>query len=436
MTEKQLAGVGARLDRFLRDLIESMGRTERRHWAQVYIQGLLLDGERKSVQPMAERIAGADEQALNQFLNQSPWDVAEVQRRLARRMVDDYAEPAFWIIDETSFPKAGEHSVGVARQYCGALGKLANCQVAVSLHWSQAEISHPISWRLYLPQDWVEDPKRRQEARIPADVVYRTKQALALELIDQAREWSLPMGQVLADSAYGNDFDFRAALRSRGLGYAVAVEPSTAVWLESPQVPVPAPSGRPGHPRRHPPLADLPAVYSLRATAQSLPPSAWRTVTWRMGTKGPQSSRFALVRVWAAHGWKRSVHPLRSAEWLLIQWPKDATEPSDYWMLWDPARTTAPSLRSAVYAARGRWKIEQDYRELKDELGLDHFEGRGWLGWHHHVTLVSLAFCFLRSEQARFKKNFWCDLADDPPDASGQSDPNGGPVPVVSSPLQ
>jgi len=436
MTEKQLSGVSTRLDRFLRDLIESMGRTERRHWAQVYIQGLLLDGERKSVQPMAERIAGADEQALNQFLNQSPWEVVEVQRRLAQHMVDDGAEPAFWIIDETSFPKAGEHSVGVARQYCGALGKIANCQVAVSLHWSQAEISHPISWRLYLPQDWVEDPKRRQEARIPEEVVYRTKQALALELIDQALQWSLPTGQVLADSAYGNDFDFRAALRSRRLGYAVAVEPSTAVWLESPKVPLPAPSGRPGHPRRHPPLADLPEVFSLRAVAQSLPSSGWRTVTWRMGTKGPQSSRFALIRAWAAHGWKRSVHPLRSAEWLLIQWPKDATEPSDYWMLWDPGRTTAPSLRSAVYAARGRWKIEQDYRELKDELGLDHFEGRGWLGWHHHVTLVSLAFCFLRSEQARSKKNYWCDLADDPPDASGQSDPNGGPVPVVSGPFQ
>ena len=431
MTEKQLSEMRGRLDRFLGELVEPMGRNERQHWAQVYVQGLLLDGQRKSVQPMAARIAGADEQALNQFLNQSPWEVTEVQRRLGCRLVDDGADPLYWIIDETSFPKAGEHSVGVARQYCGALGKIANCQVAVSLHWSQGEMSYPVSWRLYLPEEWLQDPRRRQEAHIPVEVAYRTKQALALELIDQAREWSLPSGLVLADSAYGSDFDFRAALRTRALGYAVAVQPNAAVWLEDPRVPLPKPSGRPGHPRRHPRLVDLPPVLSLLAVAQSLPSSAWRLVTWRAGTKGPQSSRFALLRAWAAHGWKRSVHPLRAPEWLLIQWPKDATEPSDYWMLWNPNRTGAPSLRSAVHAARGRWKIEQDYRELKDELGLDHFEGRGWLGWHHHVTLVSLAFCFLRSEQARAKKNFWCDGADDAPAAPSLPDPNGGPMPVV-----
>src|SRR5208282_2532173 len=154
MTEKQLTGVRARLDRFLRDLVEPMGRSERRHWAQVYIQGLLLDGQRKSVQPIAERIAGADEQALNQFLNQSPWEVVEIQKRFARRLAEEGFDPIYWVVDETSFPKAGGHSVGVARQYCGALGKIANCQVAVSLHWSQAEVSYPVSWRLFLPEAW------------------------------------------------------------------------------------------------------------------------------------------------------------------------------------------------------------------------------------------------------------------------------------------
>src|ERR1019366_7114748 len=206
MTEKQLSGVRTRLERFLGGL----------------------------VQPMAERIAGADEQALNQFLNQSPWAVTEIQRRLARRLADDGADPVYWVIDETSFPKAGAHSVGVARQYCGALGKIANCQVAVSLHWSQSEVSHPISWRLFLPEDWIQDAARRQAARIPAEVVHRTKQALALELIAQAQAWSLPPGVVLADSAYGNDFDFRQELRTRRLGYAVAVEAKTAVWLKDP----------------------------------------------------------------------------------------------------------------------------------------------------------------------------------------------------------
>lgn len=433
MTEKQLSGVHKRLDRFLRALVEPMGRSERRHWAQIYIQGLLLDGERKSVQPMAERIAGADEQALNQFLNQSPWEVSEIQERLARRLADEGVDPIYWVIDETSFPKAGEHSVGVARQYCGALGKIANCQVAVSLHWSQSEVSYPVSWRLFLPEDWIKDAARRQQARIPAEVVHRTKQALALELIGQAQEWALPIGTVLADSAYGNDFEFRAALRDRQLSYAVAVEPNSVVWLDEPAVPLPATRGKKGRPWRHPPVANMPPVFSLLAVAGKLPPQAWRTVTWRAGTKGPQTSRFALVKTWAAHGWRKrpKAPPLRMPEWLLIQWPKDAAQPCDYWMLWNPATDAAPSLRSAVHAARGRWKIEQDYRELKDELGLDHFEGRGWLGWHHHVTLVSLAFCFLRSEQVRSKKNFWCDLADDEADTSGQSDPNGGTMSVV-----
>lgn len=433
MTEIQLSGVRTRLERYLDDLVEPMGRSERLHWAQIYVQGLLLDGQRKSVQPMAARIAGADEQALNQFLNQSPWDVAEIQRRLAQRLVDDGEEPVYWVIDETSFPKAGEHSVGVARQYCGALGKIANCQVAVSLHWSQAEVSYPISWRLFLPEAWINDAGRRQASRIPPELTHQTKQALALELVTQARSWSVPPGVVLADSAYGNDFDFRRELRARGLGYAVAVEPNTAVWLKDPHVPVPVPTGKRGRLRRHPRPEDLPPVCSLRDVAGQLPRKAWHIVTWRQGTKGAQSSRFALVQTWAAHGWRKRSHEQlpRVPEWLLIEWPLDTADPCDYWMLWAPVTEAAPPLRAAVHAARGRWRIEQDYRELKDELGLDHFEGRGWLGWHHHVTLVSLAFCFLRSEQVRAKKNFWRQPSPGPPAAASQPHPHGGPVPVV-----
>jgi SRSO17 transposase len=229
MTEKQLSGVRTRLDRFLGELVEPMGRKDRRHWAQIYIQGLLLDGQRKSVQPIAERIAGADDQALNQFLNQSPWEVDEIQRRLARRLAEDGADPVYWVIDETSFPKAGAHSVGVARQYCGALGKIANCQVAVSLNWSQSEVSYPVSWRLFLPEEWIKDAARRRAAHVPVETVHRTKQELALELIAQAQQWGLPAGTVLADSAYGNDFDFRQRLRERQLPYAVAVEPTTVL---------------------------------------------------------------------------------------------------------------------------------------------------------------------------------------------------------------
>jgi SRSO17 transposase len=242
MRPQTLKSLEKRLTRFLEELTEPMGRSERRPWARVYIQGLLLDGERKSIEPMADRIAEADVQALRQFVGQSPWAVEEVQRRLALKAVDLLSEPEVWIIDETAFPKAGEHSVGVARQYCGTLGKVANCQVAVSLPWSSAEASCPLSWRLYLPKEWIKPPERAAEGKLPAGTVYRSKTELGLELIDQALDWQIPVLPVVADSGYGNDFSFRQHLRQRQLSYVVQVEPTTAVWTEDPNLPLPVPA--------------------------------------------------------------------------------------------------------------------------------------------------------------------------------------------------
>jgi SRSO17 transposase len=231
-----------------------------------------MDGGRKSIEPLAERIAGADVQSLRQFVGQSPWAVEQIQQRLAEKVADLMAEPEVWMIDETSFPKAGEASVGVARQYCGALGKVANCQVAVSLHWSTCEASCPLAWRLYLPQSWLETPARRAEGKIPDDIRYRSKNQLALELIDQVLSWDVPRLPVVADSAYGNDFDFRAALRERGLQYAVAVEPSIKVWTTDPDL-VPLAANKPtGRPREYPALKDLPeAKTSWRRSPRSCP---------------------------------------------------------------------------------------------------------------------------------------------------------------------
>ena len=409
MTPRELQALDQRLTAFLDDLLAPLGRKDRRHWARVYVQGLLLDGERKSIEPMASRIPGADVQALRQFVGQSPWAVEAVQRQLARQVVDLLSDPEVWIVDETSFPKAGDHSVGVARQYCGALGKVANCQVAVTLHWSSAEASCPLGWRLYLPQAWMEDEERAREVKLPAGLVYRRPAELALELIDQMLSWEVPRLPVVADSAYGNSFEFREQLRRRPLSYVMAVEPTTVVWTEDPNaVPVP-PSAATGRPRRYPPLASTPVPQDLTAVARQLPAAAWKKVTWRAGTRGPQRSRFAPLKVWPAHGWRAQMHPQRAAEWLLIEWPEGETKPTQYWLAhWEDER---PGLRRWVRIARARWRIEMDYRELKDELGLDHFEGRHWLGWHHHVTLVTLAYAFLRSEQARLKKNFACDLA-------------------------
>src|SRR5262245_1891955 len=407
MKAQTLKSLETRLTRFLEDLIEPMGRSERQHWARVYVQGLLLDGERKSIEPMADRIVEADVQALRQFVGQSPWAVEAVQQRLAEKVVDLLGEPEVWILDETSFPKAGGHSVGVARQYCGALGKIANCQVAVSLHWSSAEASCPLGWRLYLPREWIVDRQRADEVKLPAEMAYQSKTELGLELIDQSLKWQVPVLPLVADSFYGNEFDFRQQLRRRDLPYAVEVEPRTVVWTEDPNLPLPAlkPTGRP---RRYPPLEALPRPESLRAVAQGLPVSAWKNVTWRQGSRGPQRSRFALIRVWAAHGWREQKHPERVAEWLLVEWPPAKADPGKYWLAHFPSQP--PGIRRLVRIAKARWRIELDYRELKEELGLDHYEGRHWLGWHHHVCLVSLAYAFLRSEQARVKKNFWCDL--------------------------
>jgi SRSO17 transposase len=417
MTPKTLKSLDRRLQQFLEDLTEPMGRSERRRWARVYLEGLLLDGERKSMEPMAARL-DADVQSLRQFVGQSPWEVEEVQQRLALKVVDLLSEPEVWIIDETAFPKAGEHSVGVARQYCGTLGKVANCQVAVSLHWSSAEASCPILWRLYLPKPWLEDADRAAEVKLPPDISYRSKTELALEVIDQALGWELPRLPVVADSFYGNDYGLRQALRERQLPYAVQVEPTTVVWTEDPNRPLPKPKKR-GRPRQYPPLEALPPPQDLRALAEQLPASAWRTVTWRQGSRGPQRSRFALLSVWAAHGWRKQEHPPRVAEWLLVEWPKESAEPTKYWLAQLGSQT--PGLRRLVRIAKARWRVELDYRELKEELGLDHYEGRHWLGWHHHVCLVSIAYAFLRSEQARLKKNLWCDLADGEEEAASHT---------------
>jgi len=431
VTPNEFAALDGRLDAFLADLTASLGRSERHRWAKAYLHGLLLDGARKSIEPLAER-TGVAVQSLRQFVGQSPWAVEEIQGRLAEKIVDLLSEPEVWMIDETSFPKAGEASVGVARQYCGALGKIANCQVAVSLHWSTAEASCPVAWQLYLPESWLETSERRAAGKIPENIVYRSKNQLALDLIDQALAWELPRLPVVADSAYGNDFNFRSGLRERKMPYAVAVEPSTKAWMSDPAAVPVAPRKPRGRPQKYPALKDMTEPQTLAEIARACPPEAWRDVTWRQGTKGPMRSRFARVKVWAAHAWRKSEHPKREMEWLLIEWPEGAKEPSDYWLA--QLDEQAVGLRRLIRTARSRWRVEMDYRELKEELGLDHYEGRHWLGWHHHVTLVSMAFAFLRSEQARSKKNFWCDADDSAADsraASSATHSPDGPMPVV-----
>lgn len=413
MKAREIERFRLKLEAFLADVVLSIGRKDRRHHAEEYIRGLLMDGERKSIEPMANRLPDGDVQALQQFVNQSPWPSREVRASLARKVEREFVPEAYWLIDEVSFPKQGKHSVGVARQYCGALGKTANCQVAVTLDLGTEESSTPLNWALYLPKGWVEDPVRRKKAGIPEEITFKTKIVLALDLIDEAKEWGLQGRLVLADSAYGDAYDFRQGLRGRELDYVVQVRGELTAWTQDPH-PAEPPMKRGGKTHRNRFYAkELPPARSLCQIAKDLPPESWKLITWREGTKGPLSSRFARVVVWTANGLVQGKTMEVPREELLIEWPEGNKGPWKYWLSsLSPRRT---SFRGLVRKAKGRFRIEQDYEEMKGELGLDHFEGRSWRGWHHHVTLVTLAYAFLMLEKMGNKKNFWIDVASCPP---------------------
>lgn len=423
MDTRQLHAAERRLRTFLDELVIPMGRAERQHWAAIYIRGLLLDGERKSIEPMAARLPGADVQALRQFVGQSPWPWEPVQEALTGAVVDALLPEAVYLLDTTSFPKQGTHSVGVARQYCGALGKIANCQVAVSVHLGTETTSVPLTWALYLPESWANAPGRRAEVGIPPTVAFQSKPELALACLDRLRAWGLQPRPVLADSEFGNSWEVRDGLATRGYPYCVQVEATTSAWPTPPRSPAPLPRTGRGRPRTRPRRDELPAPASLAALAQRLPARAWRTVTWRPGSKGPLTSRFARFPVWCAHAYQRGGPFAPREETCLVEWPVAESAPTKYWLA--DLRGEPLGLRRLVRLAKGRWRIEQDYRELKDELGLDHFEGRSWAGWHHHVTLVSMAYAFLVLERARAKKNLAADLAPDPAPAPAAAPPAG-----------
>jgi len=405
MTESEIEKCRERLEQFLAGLLEPQGRREQRHWSSVYVRGLLLDGERKSIEPLAARLPEGNVQAMQQLIGQSPWPWTPIWQRLAQRMTAELMPDPVWVIDDTGFPKQGHHSVGVARQYSGTLGKTANCQVAVSLHQTGTEESVILGWRLYLPESWTEDPQRRAEAGIPAEVKFLTKWQLALELIDEARGWGLRCGVVLGDAGYGESTEFRQGLETRQLPYALGIPCTLRVWLKPPRL-----RPAPGRGRRstvyHYGEQRPGAVREVATRARG-----WKQVRWREGKKGWLESRFHACRVQPAHGFNDG-DPPHPEVWLLLEWPRGEPEPTKYFLCDLPKNYP---LRRLVRTVKSRWKIEQDYQQLKEELGLDHYEGRNWTGWHHHVTLVMLAHAFLTLEVLRNKKNFWVDPATNAP---------------------
>lgn len=402
LSAKELQRVRGRLVEFAGEMFESMARKDQRRWGEVYLRGLMLDGKRKSIEPMAARLEDGDEQCLQQFVNQSPWDPVAVRRVLARRMSRELA-PDAWVIDDTGFPKFGKMSVGVTRQYCGALGKVGNCQIGVSINAASDDASCPLDWRLFVPEEWDEDSEfnqaRRQKARLPEHVHHVEKWRLALEMIDELRGWAIKPPVVLGDGAYGDNTELRCGLEQREIEYVLDVKGVTSAYSEDVKpFKTPKPEGR-GRPPRARYREDPSSLKQLALVAGK---QATVAVTWREGTRGKMSSRFLALRVRPANIHLRHAAHKAGEElpvrWLICEWPSKHAEPTKYWLSNLPADTP---LKDLVRFAKLRWRIEQDYRELKDALGLDHFEGRTYPGWNHHVTLVSIAHAFLTLERRR-----------------------------------
>jgi SRSO17 transposase len=395
MNPRRREKIENRFGGYVEGLASVIGHADRVGPLHDYCTGLLLPGERKSVEPMAARTApartAAQHQSLLHFVGVAAWSDEKVLgkvREMVLPAIERHGPIEAWIIDDTGFPKQGEHSVGVHHQYCGELGKQANCQVAVSLSIANHSASLPVAYRLYLPKDWAEDDARRDKAGVPADISFKTKPEIALEQIRWACQAGLPRGVGLMDAAYGNDSRLRMGMTSLGLSYVAAIQPNTLMW----------PPGK-GPKRRGKPLnntgrRDEPDLVSAKELALALPKHAWRTIRWREGSADWLSSRFARVRVKVGHN--QLIPELLSQETLLIEWPEGEAAPTKYWLSTLPADI---SFRRLVDTAKLRWRIERDYQELKQEVGLGHFEGRGWRGFHHHATLCIAAYGFLISER-------------------------------------
>ena len=384
-----------RFEAYIAELVSVIGHADRAVPLHDYCTGLLLPGERKSVEPMAALTAPArtapKHQSLLHFVANAPWSdeaVLSTVRQAVLPKLEAHGRIEASIIDDTGFPKKGKHSVGVTRQYCGQLGKQDNCQAVVSLSVANHHASLPIAHRLYLPEGWANDPARRNKAKVPQDIVFKTKPQIALDQLRAAHAAGIPLGTVLTDSGYGYDSQFRAGVSELGLLYAVAIQSNVLMWTSDVMLPVPGPGGRkPSRPQLRA------QQISARQLALSLAAELWQMISWR--ENGERfTSRFARLRIRPA---TQAEQP--DDEWLLIEWPEDAAEPTKYWLSTLAADT---SFEVLIDHAKLRWRIERDYQELKQEVGLGHYEGRGWRGLHHHVTLCIAAYGFLIAERAIF----------------------------------
>jgi SRSO17 transposase len=395
-------GPEQRLAAYLDHLAGAAGHADRIGPLQDYTKGLLLPIERKSVEPMAARLAPGNVRQMHQSLHHvvamAAWSDAAMLERVREQVLPAMCRTqaiAAWIVDDTGVPKKGKHSVGVARQYCGQLGKQDNCQVAVTVSIATAAASLPLAHRLYLPEAWAADAERRRKAGVPPEIGFETKPAIALAQLRDLAASGLPRAPVLADAGYGNYSAFRDGVEALGLSYAVGIQSATTVW---PPGAVPPPRRAQGRPPARLRGAAPAQPLAARALALGLGAGALEQVSWREGTRGPLRSRFLRLRVRSAH--RNSGEDLAHQEqWLLIEWPPGEAEPTKYWLSNLPASI---GLKEMVAITKLRWRIERDYEELKQEIGLGHFEGRNWRGFHHHATLCIAAYGFLVAERCLF----------------------------------
>ena len=390
-----------RFHEFVTPLVVGLGRSERRVAATRYIEGLLLPGQRKSIGPMAERL-GVDSQSLQQFVSDSPWSDEAVWRAIRQEIISHLEPLEAWVVDETGWVKQGSHSVGVSHQYCGAVGKQANCQVSVEVVVSDGWIAAPLGGRLYLPERWTQDRERCAQAGVPEEVEFATKPELGLEILGQARGDGVPPAPVLGDSIYGNNGAFRAGVRELKMEFFLQVDgPSLKGWDHEVQTEV-------KRVRRYV-RAEQPAAETLAELTRRIPAPDWKKCSWVTAGGKTRRTRLAWREVFLQHDLRRAGGELEKV-WLVVDWPAGDAEPYHYYL----AHLDRPPTKArCLKLSRSRWHIDQYFQRSKDDLGLDHFEGRSWRGFHHHLVLSALAYLFILTAYLRRKKNFWCDVGTD-----------------------
>ena len=395
----------AELTRFVTPLVATLGRSERRLAATRYVEGLLMPGQRKSIEPLAARL-GVDAQSLQQLLTSSPWNEEALWQAIRREVVPHIEPLEAWVVDETGWLKQGQHSVGVSHQYCGSVGKSANCQVSVELVVSDGWVAAPIAARLYLPKSWSEDPARRAEAGVPEAVTFQTKSELALDLIQQAHAGGVSPAPVLGDSAYGDSGEFREGVRRLGMEFFLQVEPTHKAWTE----PVRLQRKR----TRYTVAEDTPPTRTLTEIVAAFPPNEWKFCSWTAADGGKRQTRLNWCEVYLEHRLRQHGQEPEKT-WLVVDWPAGTVAPYHYYLA---HLHRAPAKARCLKLSRSRWHVEQYFQRAKDDLGLDHFEGRSWRGFHHHLVLSAVAYLFILVQYLRTKKNFWCDVG-----ADSESDP-------------